>query len=53
VIHDSIGPDLQNGLAGGVSIPALQEWALLLLGLALGGLIWRQSRRIVAYRFPE
>jgi len=52
VIHDSIGPDLQNGLAGGVSIPTLQEWALL-LGLALGGLIWRQSRRIAAYRFPE
>ncbi|MFZ1640401.1 MAG: IPTL-CTERM sorting domain-containing protein [Candidatus Contendobacter sp.] len=35
-----------SGLAGGASIPTLQEWALLLLGLLLGSLVWRQSRRI-------
>jgi uncharacterized repeat protein (TIGR01451 family) len=27
-------------------IPTLQDWALLLLGLLLGGLVWRQSRRM-------
>lgn len=26
-------------------IPTLQEWALMLMGLVLGGLVWRQSRR--------
>ena len=29
----------------GAAIPTLQEWALLLMGLVLGGLVWRQSRR--------
>lgn len=28
-----------------MEIPTLQEWALLLMGLLLGGLVWRQSRR--------
>jgi len=28
------------------AIPTLQDWALLLLGLLLGGLVWRQSRRM-------
>lgn len=30
---------------GAANIPTLQEWALLLMGLLLGGLVWRQSRR--------
>jgi len=29
----------------GTAIPTLSEWALLLMGLVLGGLVWRQSRR--------
>ncbi len=28
-----------------VDIPTLQEWALALMGLLLGGLVWRRSRR--------
>ncbi|WP_169247877.1 IPTL-CTERM sorting domain-containing protein [Candidatus Competibacter phosphatis] len=30
--------------AAAAPIPTLQDWALLLLGLLLGGLVWRQSR---------
>ncbi|MDS4030163.1 MAG: IPTL-CTERM sorting domain-containing protein [Candidatus Contendobacter sp.] len=26
-------------------IPTLREWALMLFGLLLGGLVWRQARR--------
>lgn len=38
-----------GGIGGGdnatANIPTLQEWALLLMGLLLGGLVWRQSQR--------
>lgn len=36
---NAVGP---GGVAG---IPTLQEWALMLFGLLLGGLVWRQSQR--------
>jgi len=32
-------------VGGGAAIPTLQEWALILMGLLFGGLVWRQSRR--------
>lgn len=35
----------QAGPVGGAAIPTLQEWALILMGLLFGGLVWRQSRR--------
>jgi hypothetical protein len=35
---DPIGP-------AAAAIPTLQEWALLLMGLLLGGLVWRSARR--------
>ncbi len=50
-IVDQGGPGAP-GAGGATGIPTLQEWALLLLGLMLGGLVWRQSRRTTAYRFP-
>lgn len=33
------------GRDGGVSIPTLSEWALLMFSLLLGGLVWRKRRR--------
>ncbi len=54
VINTNFGPTVCNysfsspelvARAVSPSIPTLQEWALLLMGLLLGGLIWRRSRR--------
>ena len=37
---NAVGP-----VGGAAPIPTLQEWALMLFGLLLGGLVWRQSQR--------
>lgn len=45
-ITDPSGPSVARGPVGGAAgIPTLQEWALMLFGLLLGGLVWRQSQR--------
>ena len=38
-------PELDASAVSTSAIPTLQEWALLLMGLLLGGLIWHRSRR--------
>jgi len=37
--------DAQQRNPATADIPTLQEWALALMGLLLGGLVWRRSRR--------
>lgn len=34
-----------NPIEGASAVPTVSEWALLLMGLLLGGLVWRQSQR--------
>ncbi len=41
-ISDDGGPGVTAGAGSAASIPTLSEWALMLFGLLLGGLVWRQ-----------
>ncbi len=45
-IEDQGGPGVPGAGDGTTGIPTLQEWALLVFSVLLGGLVWRGRRRV-------